>query len=191
MDERLAKGLRQAHGDRSQAFAPVRQRECELMRQWRRDPANAIRELAEVSRGKNAIFEQIEQKGVYVRPHGLHSVKRERVAIALICMQYAHRWIAAVCEQRKPRLRFQACTEVVPHGVNRRGRRARCAGQHRSARVGSQPARRYACKVALAEPNPHVAPRAEIESRGRGLDHTHAFDRFGGVYRGSQLAVFA
>jgi hypothetical protein len=38
----------------------MRQRECEFVRQRRSDPANAVRELAKIARGKLAILQEIE-----------------------------------------------------------------------------------------------------------------------------------
>jgi hypothetical protein len=60
--------LCEARRDRPQAFAPVRQRECELVRQRRCDSANAVRQLAEIASRKLAIVQEIEQKGVYFTP---------------------------------------------------------------------------------------------------------------------------
>ena len=74
VDERFAEGLCEARRDRPQAFAPMRQRECELMRQRRCDPANTVRELAKVSRSELAIFQEIEQKSIHVRAHRLHGI---------------------------------------------------------------------------------------------------------------------
>jgi hypothetical protein len=54
VDQRFAEGLREVRRDRPQAFAPMRQRKCEFVCDRRRDPANAVRELAKVARGKLA-----------------------------------------------------------------------------------------------------------------------------------------
>jgi len=84
----------------------MRQRKCEFVRQWRRDAGHAIWELTEIARGEGAILQEIEQKGVHVRAHRLHGIERERIPIALICAEYAHRGIAAMCEQCEARLRL-------------------------------------------------------------------------------------
>ena len=61
--ESFAEGLREASCDRPQAFAPMRQPECELVGQRRGDTANTVRELAKVASGELAILQEIEQKG--------------------------------------------------------------------------------------------------------------------------------
>jgi hypothetical protein len=78
IDQRFTEDLCEARRDRAQAFAPMRQRECELMRQRRGDPANAIRQLAEVASGELAIFQEIEQEGIHVRAHRLGPQSRSR-----------------------------------------------------------------------------------------------------------------
>ncbi len=78
--------------DRAQAFAPVRQRECELMRQWCRDPADAVRQLAEIASRERPILQEIEQKRVHVRAYRLHGVECEGIAIALIGVQIRRAW---------------------------------------------------------------------------------------------------
>jgi hypothetical protein len=47
----------------------MRQREREFMRHRRGDPANAVRKLAKVSRGKLAIFQEVQEKRIHVRAH--------------------------------------------------------------------------------------------------------------------------
>ena len=60
--QRFAERLREARRDRPQAFAPMRQRQCEFVRQRRSDPANPVRQLAEIARGKLAIFQRSSRK---------------------------------------------------------------------------------------------------------------------------------
>lgn len=59
----------------------MRQRECELVGKRRRDSANAVGKLGKISRGKDAIFQQIEQKSIYFGSHRLHCVECERIAV--------------------------------------------------------------------------------------------------------------
>jgi hypothetical protein len=50
---------------------------------------------------------------------GLHGVERERIAIALIGMEYAHRGASTVREQREARFRFHAREKVVSQRIDR------------------------------------------------------------------------
>ena len=71
----------------------MRQRECEFVRQRRCDPANTVRKLAEIACSELAIFQEVEQKRIHFRAHRLHRVECERIAVALIRMENAKRWI--------------------------------------------------------------------------------------------------
>jgi hypothetical protein len=70
------------------------------VRQRCRYSANAVRELTEIVSRELAIFQQAEQKSVYVRAHRLRGVDCERVSVPLIGMKHAHRGIAALCSAR-------------------------------------------------------------------------------------------
>jgi hypothetical protein len=76
VNQRLAKRLCEARRDRAQAFAPMRERECELMRQRCGYSANAIWKLGQVSRAEDAIFKEIEQEGIHVRPRATSNLLR-------------------------------------------------------------------------------------------------------------------
>jgi hypothetical protein len=69
------------------------------MSKRRGDSGGAICELAEVASRERPVFQQVEQECVHVRTHGLHGIECERIAVALIGMEYADLWVAAMCEQ--------------------------------------------------------------------------------------------
>jgi hypothetical protein len=54
--------LREACRDRPQAFAPMQQRECELVRECRGDAAYPVRQLGKVSRRKDASSSSLSAK---------------------------------------------------------------------------------------------------------------------------------
>jgi hypothetical protein len=57
IEQRFAEGSREARRDRPQTFAPMRQCQCELMRQWCCDPADTVRELAKIARCELAVLQ--------------------------------------------------------------------------------------------------------------------------------------
>lgn len=81
----------------------MRKRQSEFVGQWRSDPAHAIWKFAKISRREDPIFQQIQEKGVHVTPHGFHCVERERIPITLVGMQHAERRTHAEIEQCEPR----------------------------------------------------------------------------------------
>jgi hypothetical protein len=105
--------LCEARRERPQAFAPMRQRECELVRQRCREATSAVRQFTKVASREHPIFQQIEQKCIHVGSHRLHGIECERIAVPLICVKAAHLWIAAGREQCEPRFRLQACKKIV------------------------------------------------------------------------------
>jgi hypothetical protein len=74
------------------------------MRQRRGDPANTVREFAEIASGERAILQEIEQECVHVASHPFDCVECERITIALICVEASHLRVTAMCEQREARL---------------------------------------------------------------------------------------
>ena len=69
------------------------------MRQRCGDPANAVREFAEVASGELAIFQQIEQKSIHVRAHRFQGIQCQRIAVPLIGVEHAQRRIESLREQ--------------------------------------------------------------------------------------------
>jgi hypothetical protein len=59
------------------------------MTQWCGNSTDSVRKFDEVARGEDSIFQEIEQKRVYVRPDGFHRIERKRIAIALVPVQGA------------------------------------------------------------------------------------------------------
>ncbi len=80
----------------------MRQSQCELVRERCGDPANAVGKLAKIARGKLAILQKVEQKGIYVRTHRLHGIQCERIAVPLIGMENAQRRVQPLREQCEP-----------------------------------------------------------------------------------------
>jgi hypothetical protein len=125
MDQRISECLGEVRDDRPKTFAPVRQRQCEFVRQWRGKAAHTVRKLHEVSRGKDPIFEQIKQKRIHIRPNGFHRVERKRIAIPLICVENAKGRIESGAQECEARLRFEQRVRIVEQCVHWIGRRAR------------------------------------------------------------------
>jgi hypothetical protein len=127
--KRFAEGLCEVCHDRAQIFAPMRERQGEFMGQRYGDSKDSIRKLREIARGESPIFQQIEQKRVYVRAGGFHRIERKRIAIPLVRVPDAQGRIETRREHCEARFRFKKGVCIVEQCINRIGCCATSAGQ--------------------------------------------------------------